>query len=171
MHEGSLGERVSWGAQVLDIPVSKAGSSMCMEWKIPIWKLYTEWCLKLWELMRLLRVNVECEIKQLQHSEAGQCWGSSQRRWKSWQAGGKPRQDNVKTAHQSLRWGQSTERVNADWKFTGSSNMNWEDHGLRRSPREGNGNLLQYSCLGNPRDREAWWDSLKVPKSWTWLSN
>ena len=25
-----------------------------------------------------------------------------------------------------------------------------------RSPREGNGNLLQYSCLGNPMDRGAW---------------
>ena len=28
--------------------------------------------------------------------------------------------------------------------------------GLERSPREGNGNLLQYSCLENPMDREAW---------------
>ena len=27
--------------------------------------------------------------------------------------------------------------------------------GLGRSPGEGNGNLLQYSCLGNPMDREA----------------
>ena len=25
--------------------------------------------------------------------------------------------------------------------------------GLGRSPREGSGNLLQYSCLGNPMDR------------------
>ena len=25
-----------------------------------------------------------------------------------------------------------------------------------RSPAEGNGNLLQYSCLGNPTDRGAW---------------
>jgi len=29
--------------------------------------------------------------------------------------------------------------------------------GWGRSPREGNGNLLQYSCLGNPMDRGAWW--------------
>ena len=28
--------------------------------------------------------------------------------------------------------------------------------GLGRSPGEGNGNLLQYSCLGNPIDRGAW---------------
>ena len=28
--------------------------------------------------------------------------------------------------------------------------------GLERSPREGNGNPLQYSCLGNPMDRGAW---------------
>ena len=29
--------------------------------------------------------------------------------------------------------------------------------GLGRSPREWNGNLLQYSCLGNPVGRGAWW--------------
>jgi len=28
--------------------------------------------------------------------------------------------------------------------------------GLGRSPGEGNGNLLQYSCLENPMDRGAW---------------
>ena len=28
---------------------------------------------------------------------------------------------------------------------------------LGRSPGEGNGNPLQYSCLGNPMDRGAWW--------------
>ena len=35
----------------------------------------------------------------------------------------------------------------------------WEtglDLGLGRSPGEGNGNSLQYSCLGNPKDRGAW---------------
>ena len=26
-----------------------------------------------------------------------------------------------------------------------------------RSPGEGNGNPLQYSCLKNPMDREVWW--------------
>ena len=29
--------------------------------------------------------------------------------------------------------------------------------GSGRSPREGNGNPLQYSCLRNPMDRGAWW--------------
>ena len=29
--------------------------------------------------------------------------------------------------------------------------------GLGRSPGEGNGNPLQYSCLENPKDRGAWW--------------
>ena len=29
--------------------------------------------------------------------------------------------------------------------------------GSGRSPGEGSGNPLQYSCLGNPMDREAWW--------------
>ena len=29
--------------------------------------------------------------------------------------------------------------------------------GPGRSPGEGNGNPLQYSCLGSPKDRGAWW--------------
>ena len=29
--------------------------------------------------------------------------------------------------------------------------------GSGKSPGEGNGNPLQYYCLGNPMDREAWW--------------
>ena len=29
--------------------------------------------------------------------------------------------------------------------------------GSERSPEEGNGNLLQYSCLENLMDRGAWW--------------
>ena len=29
--------------------------------------------------------------------------------------------------------------------------------GLGRSPGLGNGNQLQYSCLGNSMDRGAWW--------------
>ena len=33
-------------------------------------------------------------------------------------------------------------------------------NGLGRSPGEGNDNLLQYSCLGNPMDRGAWWASV-----------
>ena len=32
--------------------------------------------------------------------------------------------------------------------------------GLGRSPEEGNGNPLQYSCLGNPTDRGVWWAPL-----------
>ena len=29
--------------------------------------------------------------------------------------------------------------------------------GSGRSPAEANSNPLQYSCLGNPKDRRAWW--------------
>ena len=29
--------------------------------------------------------------------------------------------------------------------------------GSGRTPEEGNGNPLQYSCLGSPMDRGAWW--------------
>ena len=40
--------------------------------------------------------------------------------------------------------------------------------GLGRSPGKGHGNPLQYSCLENPMDREAWWATVHgVTKSWT----
>ena len=32
--------------------------------------------------------------------------------------------------------------------------------GSGRSPREGNGDPLQYSSLGNPMDRETWWSTV-----------
>ena len=44
--------------------------------------------------------------------------------------------------------------------------------GSGRSPGEGNGNPLQYSCLENPMDGEAWWDTVHgVAKSRTRLSD
>ena len=44
--------------------------------------------------------------------------------------------------------------------------------GSGRSPGEGNGNPLQYSCLENPMDREAWWATVQgVAKSRTRLSD
>ena len=42
--------------------------------------------------------------------------------------------------------------------------------GLERFPEEGNGNPLQYSCLGNPMDSGAWWVAVHgVANSWTQL--
>ena len=32
--------------------------------------------------------------------------------------------------------------------------------GSRISPGKGNANLLKYSCLENPMDREAWWATI-----------
>ena len=44
--------------------------------------------------------------------------------------------------------------------------------GSGRSPVEGNGNLLQYSCLDNPMDGGAWWATVHwVAKSRTRLSD
>ena len=51
------------------------------------------------------------------------------------------------------------------WSFPGGSDSKESDcnagdpgsiPGFRRYPGEGNGNPLQYSCLENPMDREAW---------------
>ena len=44
--------------------------------------------------------------------------------------------------------------------------------GSGRSSGEGNGNPLQYSCLGNPMERGAWWATIHgVSKSLTQLSD
>ena len=44
--------------------------------------------------------------------------------------------------------------------------------GLGRSPGEGNGNPLQFSCLENPMDRGAWWATVHgVAKSRTRLND
>ena len=43
--------------------------------------------------------------------------------------------------------------------------------GLERPPGGGNGNPLQYFCLGNPMDRGGWWATVHgVTKSQTLLS-
>ena len=43
---------------------------------------------------------------------------------------------------------------------------------LGRFPGVGNGNLLQYSCLGNPMDRGAWWATVRgAAQRWTQLSD
>ena len=57
-----------------------------------------------------------------------------------------------------------------------ASTYNLEDPGLipgvGRSPGEGNGNPLQYSCLENPMDGGAWWATVHgVAKSRTRLSD
>ena len=43
--------------------------------------------------------------------------------------------------------------------------------GSERSPGEGNGNSLQYSCRDNPMDTGAWWAAVhRVTKGQTRLS-
>ena len=44
--------------------------------------------------------------------------------------------------------------------------------GSGRSPGRGNGNPLQYSCLGDSMNKGAWQATVHgVTKSWTWLSD
>ena len=68
-----------------------------------------------------------------------------------------------------------------NWGFPGGSDVknlpsNAGDTGsipeLGRSPGEGNGYPLQYSCLENLMDRGAWWATVHgVAKNWTQLSD
>ena len=57
-------------------------------------------------------------------------------------------------------------RVVSQWDFPGGSMVKnlsantWDSGsipGSGRSPRKGNDNSLQYSCLENPMDRGVWW--------------
>ena len=67
--------------------------------------------------------------------------------------------------------------MSLEWDFPGGSDSKVSAYnagdpglipGLERSPGEGNGNSLQYSCLENPMDGEAWWATVHgVAKSWT----
>ena len=62
-----------------------------------------------------------------------------------------------------IKW-QSVDRSNMG---DPGSTLGWED-----SPREGNGNPLKYSCLGNPMDRGAWWARVHgFAKRWAWLND
>ena len=106
---------------------------------------------------------------------------------------------NIKEMIQKMSWWQDyieadgllsmgLHRVRHDWRDLAAaaaaaggldgkaSACNAEDPGsipgLGRSPGEGNGNSLQYSCLENSMDREAWWATVQgVAKSWTQLSD
>ena len=62
------------------------------------------------------------------------------------------------------------------WLDSKESTCNARDagsvYGLGRCPEEGNGNSLQYSCLGNPMDRGASWATVPgVTKNQTRLSD
>ena len=61
---------------------------------------------------------------------------------------------------------QMVKNLPAMWESKGSI------PGWGRSLGEGNGYPLQYSCLGNPKDRGVWWNTAYgVAKSWTRLSD
>ena len=58
--------------------------------------------------------------------------------------------------------GSAVKNPPANAEDAGSIPRSW------RSPGEGNGNPLQYSCLGNPMDRGTWWAGVhRIAKSQT----
>ena len=65
-----------------------------------------------------------------------------------------------------VRGGASGRESTCQCRTCGNASMS---PGLGRSPGKGNGKPLQYSCLGNPMDREALWATVDgVAKSRTW---
>ena len=62
------------------------------------------------------------------------------------------------------------------WGYPGGSVVKKRRPGfnpwVRKTPGEGSGNSLQYSCLGNSMDRGVWWAIVhRVAKSWTRFRN
>ena len=60
--------------------------------------------------------------------------------------------DHLSQCNQSLRWHSGKEYIPAN---AGDARDTSLIPGSGRSPGGGNGNPLQYSCLGNPMDRGA----------------
>ena len=66
--------------------------------------------------------------------------------------------------------------IGLPWWLSGKESASQEDVGSilgsERAPGEGNGNPLQYCCLGNPMDRGTWQATVHgVIKSMTQLNN
>ena len=55
------------------------------------------------------------------------------------------------------QWGFSSSSVGKEFACNAGDCLQHWRPGLGRFSREGNGNPLQYSCLGIPWDRRAWW--------------
>ena len=92
----------------------------------------------------------------------------------------------TEASHLCVLYNQSTLKRRAEYKdsstdFPGGSDGEVSAYnvgdpgsipGLGRSPREGNGNLLQYSCLENAMDRGTWQATVhRVANSQTRLSD
>jgi len=95
---------------------------------------------------------------------------------------GKSSQNSKKTCGKSIAYssgalGEIRQEIQF-WSVT-HHNLSREKFPIRCNPmdysREGNGNPLQYSCLGDPMDRGAWWAAVHgVAQSQTrlkWLSS
>ena len=66
---------------------------------------------------------------------------------------------------------QSVKNQPAMWEFTCNRGDPGLTPGSGRPPGVGNGNPLQYYCLGNPMDRGAWWAAIRGVRSRTQLSD
>ena len=72
-------------------------------------------------------------------------------------------------------WGRSTFRQRKSKGLSGkesacNTGCASSSSGPGRSPGEGNGSPLQYSCMGNPMDRGAWWAIVHgIAESWAGL--
>ena len=79
--------------------------------------------------------------------------------------------DAVTHTHRSQRPQQGKDQKEANLKENKTGELG-SIPSLRRSPGEGNGSPLQYSCLENPMDRGAWWATVHgVAKSQTRLND
>ena len=69
-----------------------------------------------------------------------------------------------------IPWTEEPGRLQFMWSLKSDMTEQLHFHFSLSCAGEGNGNLLQCSCLKNPRDRAAWWAAIcGVTQSWTLL--
>ena len=137
----------------------------------------------------IARVQVIYRIHQIimnlmnQLIEAISTWSLwSLKKWGNWQKWGtfvnlfqspdKDRLSNETPITYIYRISQKAQWVNNSSAMQETQKTQGLTSGLGRSPQEGNGNPLQYSCLGNPMDGGAWWATVqRVAKRCTQLSD
>ena len=113
-------------------------------------------------------------VSEIIFEEHSGLWKSNEKLWTL------PRCMSLWRAHSDIFWG-STDFLGASQVALVVKNPPANAAGVRevssipgsgRTPGEGNGNTLQYSCLENPMDRGIWWAIVdRVAKSQTWLSD
>ena len=145
------------------------------------WK-YQNTLLVTWEThMQVKKQPLELDMGQMTGSKLGKEYNKTvychpvyltYMQYIMWNTGLDESQAGIKIPRRNINNFRFAYQVSIEVKNPSASVVDGRDisliPGSGRSPGVGNGNLLQYSCLGNPMDRGAWQATVHgVAESWT----